>query len=567
MPDRTNVGIDPGSIRHPDPGIRFPRHSGAYAASSTMHNVLVDPLIHVVPGGAMTLPGVLATLGHDEVDSFPALRPHQEPAWHMFLVQLAALALHGGRVDDIPQDEGAWAAALRALTDEFDLDEPWDLVGDDWSRPAFLQPPVPDGVSLKNEVPSPDALDLLITARNHDLKQAVGRRARPEDWIFALVSLQTTEGYGGRGNHGIARMNGGSSSRVMLSLAPVPGDTDSSMSPRPGSRFRRDVMVLLETRATEIGVHDHLDYPVTGGLGLTWLAPWPEGHQLQLRELDIWFIEICRRIRLVRDGTALLGRKGASRATRIDAKRLHGALGDPFAPVHVTEGKSLTLSGRDFGYSLLTELLLSGDWRRPVLAWPGSGEKDGRPMLLVAQALARGNSKTEGFRSRVLPLGGSALQALGSYRDRLHELASQQMQEIDIFNKAIGYGLALAAAGGDGDRIRREHYAHADVARRRFDRIVDRLFFEHLWRRFEAGGQHHEALRAAQAAFVGALFDAARTVFEAALAAVPRAGIFRARTETRARGAFFGRIRYHFPETDSSAKPKANQESLAHAAQ
>ena len=106
----------------------------------------------------------------------------------------------------------------------FPDDEPWRLVVDDRSKPAFLQPPVPKDVTLNKDVATPDALDLLITARNHDLKQAIARRADPEDWIFALVSLQTGEGYGGGsgGYQGIARMNGGWSSRPMMALAPAP---------------------------------------------------------------------------------------------------------------------------------------------------------------------------------------------------------------------------------------------------------------------------------------------------------------------------------------------------------
>ena len=46
---------------------------------------------------------------------------------------------------------------------------------------------------------------MLITSRNHDLKQEWWPRgASGEDWIFALVSLQTAEGYGGAGNQGIS---------------------------------------------------------------------------------------------------------------------------------------------------------------------------------------------------------------------------------------------------------------------------------------------------------------------------------------------------------------------------
>ena len=514
-----------------------------------MKNLLIEPVIHAAPRGMLTLPGVLAALTRDEVDNFSALRPYQAPAWHMFLVQLAALAMSREGAGKIPEDGASWAAALRGLTTGFNADEPWCLTVNDSSKPAFLQPPVPDGVTLQNIVASPDALDLLITARNHDVKQTVGRNGRLEDWVFALVSLQTGDGYGGRDNQGIARMNGGSSSRAMLTLAPLPADMAKVVTPRPGARFRRDVAVLLETREKELRSHDHLAYPETGGLGLTWLAPWPEGNQLQLSELDIWFIEVCRRIRLQRAGETLIGRKGTSKATRINAKHLKGALGDPFAPVHKTEHKSLTLGGREFDYRLLTDLLLSGDWTLPVLARPGSADHGGETMAVVAEALARGNSKTEGFKSRVLPLGGEVSRALGAQRERLHELALQQIDEIGVVDKALGFGLALVAAGGDCDRgVKKEHYAHAREARRRLDGSADTLFFPHLWDRFEAQEQGGEAQTATGTAFTAELLKAARQSFETALPAIPCAKIYRARAETRGKNAFFGRIRHQFPE-------------------
>ncbi len=37
---------------------------------------------------------ILAALSADAVVAFPALRPHQRQAWHAFLVQVAAMALH-----------------------------------------------------------------------------------------------------------------------------------------------------------------------------------------------------------------------------------------------------------------------------------------------------------------------------------------------------------------------------------------------------------------------------------------------------------------------------------------
>lgn len=527
--------------------------------TGSAYNILIQPLIHAKPCGALTLPGLLAVLARDEVDSFSALRPHQSPAWHMFLVQLAALALHGAGTDEIPEDEETWLRALRGLTPSFPEDGPWHLVVDNWTTPAFLQPPVPKGLNLGNGIPTPDALDLLITSKNHDLKQAIARQGQAQDWVFALISLQTGEGYGGAGNQGIARMNGGSSSRPMMTLAPLPPCADKAMTPRPGARFRRDVMVLLETRASEFERHDL--YAETG-IGLTWLAPWPEGEQLQLKDLDIWFIDVCRRIRLTMDGDDIFGRKGTSKATRINAKHMKGFLCDPFVPVHKTDNKSFTLAGRDFDYATLTELLLSGNWIMPLLARPASFEGEGEALALVAEALARGNSKTEGFKSRILPIGGKISRALGPKREELHKLAKAQMEAIEKFDKALGYALALAAAGGDQGKMKKEHYVHARDARNRFHRAVDGIFFGHLWARFETQEKGGAAMKSEELRFARALFTRADSVFEAALPAIPCASIFRPRAEARARRTFTAAARRNFPELFE----KPDHEDSEHAA-
>ena len=510
-----------------------------------MYNLLTQPLIQAAPDGRLTLPGLLAALARDEVDSFPALRPHQGPSWHMFLVQLAALALRGSDEHHVFTDESAWLAALRDLTPGFAEDEPWHLVVNDRTRPAFLQPPVPEGVTLKNPVPTPDALDLLITSKNHDLKQSIAQQAEPEDWLFALVSLQTGEGYGGAGNQGIARMNGGSSSRPMLTLAPLPAGTDKTITPRPGARFRRDVTVLLETRESE---SERYDFYAENGIGLAWLSRWAEGDQLQVKDIDLWFIEVCRRVRLTMVGGVMSGRKGTSNATRINAKHMNGALGDPFAPVHKIENKNFTLAGRDFDYRTLTELMLSGDWDMPLLARSARCDGEGETMALVAEALARGNSKTEGFKSRILPISGTVSRALGARREQLHELAMAQAETIAVFDKAIGAGLALVAARGDRGTLKKDHYAYAGEAKNGFDRAVDGIFFDYLWDRLAAQDKGREALAAERLRWAKALRDFAKIAFEAVLPGIPCTGIFRPRAEARARSAFYGTIRHHYPE-------------------
>lgn len=236
-------------------------------------NLLTEPLIQTTPCGKLTLPGVLAALARDEIESFPALRPHQSMFWHMFLVQLGALALQRGGQSEIPLTEAAWADLLRGLTPAYRDDEPWCLVVSDWSKPAFMQPPVPNGIKLGSDVPTPDSLDLLITAKNHDLKQAVSREGNPQDWVFALISLQTGDGYGGRDNHRIARMNGGFSSRAMLTLAPLPLDSRRVMSPRNGAWMRREISVLLETRR-KVLEDTSLNY-ADDGLALSNCSPPP----------------------------------------------------------------------------------------------------------------------------------------------------------------------------------------------------------------------------------------------------------------------------------------------------
>ena len=208
-------------------------------------NLITDPILTLSDGDRVSLPALFAAMAQGRVRGFPALRPHQRPAWHMFLVQLGALALWQAGREDVPEEAADWAVYLRNLTRDHAGDAPWRLVVEERGKPAFLQPPDPGGLRWST-METPDALDLLITSRNHDLKQAVARHAAAEDWVFALVSLQTSEGYGGAGNHGIARMNGGSSSRPMLGLA---SSRTGDVSVDPSGWWSRDVRQLLAARA------------------------------------------------------------------------------------------------------------------------------------------------------------------------------------------------------------------------------------------------------------------------------------------------------------------------------
>nr|MBK7064090.1 hypothetical protein [Deltaproteobacteria bacterium] len=167
----------------------------------------------------LSLPAVFDRLERGVATDFGALQAHQLQSWESFLIQLGALAAvaNGGTA---PVGEDAWRGALRALTGGDD--GPWCLIVDDITKPAFMQPPAAgkDFREPKKAMAAPDLFDMLITSKNLDVKCARAIRARPEHWVFSLVNVQTTDGYPGRGNYGIARMTSGAGSRPSVGSAP-----------------------------------------------------------------------------------------------------------------------------------------------------------------------------------------------------------------------------------------------------------------------------------------------------------------------------------------------------------
>ena len=543
--------------------------------SQTNWNLLTQPLLHALPAGWVSLPGLLACLARDEVDSFPALRPHQAPAWHMFLVQLAALALHRAGTDQLPQTEPEWAQALRGLTPEFPEDEPWCLVVEDPSKPAFLQSPIPTGVQVEEPVETPDELDLLTTSRNHDLKRGIARSASTDDWIYALMCLQTMAPSGGGqgGYRQIARIKGGWSYRPFAGLAPLSSSSQGGCL-RLGTSFQRDVRVLLTTRDDHYTAHDA--YKGIGGIGLLWTPKWEEGQPLQLGELDIWFIEVARRIRLHVDGEKLVGMKGTAKGPRVAAEQFSGDLGDPWAPVHINkEGKAeaFTLGLGELDYKRMSDLFIKGgDWVVPILAKHSSIDDDDATFALSVHAFShdkKGNSR--GFRSRILPIGGKISRALsiGHKREALHQLATKQVQEIEVFNDALRHSLALAAASGNSEkcdkdkREKKKYYPHAMEAKTCFDHAVDAIFFDHLWKRYEAQEEGGEALKSEAERFAHELKDCATAIFEASLPGIPCPSLYRPRAEARARSKFRSMVRYAFPELFPSRITKEDNDAFA----
>ena len=507
-------------------------------------NLLTASLIAVSDGEKLSLPGLLAALARDEVRGFPAMRPHQRAAWHMFLVQLAALAAWKAGWSELPDDPAPWADAIRRLSPDWTDDEPWRLVVPDRTRPAFMQ--APDPGALKWEpVATPDALDLLVASKNHDHKRTVMWEAEPQDWIFALVSLQTADGYIGKFNYGIARMNGGYGSRPMVSLANGRAGEPKSTAVPVSAWWRRDASRLLRARVYESNRKPHIGQ--VGGTPILWTLGWPEREQLSLDDMDPLFIEICRRVRFSESNGVISASRANSRLARCNANTkeidLKGHTGDPWAPVSKGGEKDacLSIGAGGFNYRKLCELLFSGDWTTPYYSDHGESESDGAGLLLVAEALARGQGKTQGFKSRVVHIPDRARGFLKS--KQCGDVAKAQIEEIKAFDGALRYALAVASAGGEPGKVSKKHYQCAATAQGRFDQKADRIFFRSLWRRMDARTDGAEAVANAKLEFLQALHDAAKTELESALPTVPCASIQRPRAEYRARAIFRSKLR------------------------
>lgn len=500
-------------------------------------NLLAEPLIRVALTSGertrLTLPGVFAALMRDEIVSFPALRAHQRHAWHAFLVQVGALALLAAGRSEPPDDEATWTALLRGLTPDEPDDAPWSLVGPP-DRPALLQPPLPGGAlgELKNEIATPDALDMLVTAKNHDLKQEVMSAAQPDDWLFALVTLQTMEGFLGAGNYGISRMNGGFANRPAIGVAPRGG---------PGAHVRRDIRRLIELRAEAI---TGAIYAPSGGLGLVWLRPWDGATSLKPADLDLYYVEICRRVRLLVQDGRLLARAGGSKAPRI-VPIPGGETGDPWAPVVKDRDgrKVLTVNAAGFGYRRMVDLMFDReglDWA-PLQNIADSDDQEG--LALVARALVRGQGKTEGYHERVVPLSKAVrIRFQTGAADPVAQAAQERVALAgEMQGRVLKPALYSLFENGPDEIDYRDKGAERRAGRflGLFEAEVDRDFFPRLWEEFEEGADGHGV----RTAWVKGLRMQALALLDEADAGASKAVRRRYRARSRAEAVFDGALR------------------------
>jgi CRISPR system Cascade subunit CasA len=377
----------------------------------------------------------------------------------------------------------------------------------------------------KNVLHAADELDMLVTSKNHDLKAARAHRADPDDWLFALVSLQTQEGFLGAGNYGVSRMNGGFASRPGVGVAPMGAW---------GARWRADVRTLLAQRQA---IADQQGYAADDGHALLWLLPWAGTESLSMASLDPLYIELCRRVRLTADGGRLAARVTGSKAARIAAKDRNGITGDPWTPVDVAEGKALTVSGAGFEYKLMTDLLTGGRFTQGA-AWRLDGWPRDESLQLIAQAAVRGQGKTEGYHERRVPISPKLRSRLaGPQRVAVAEMAKQRIAAIAALRKLLWSALVILFANGDGDERNDSISDKAGRFARPFEQGEDARFFDDLALEAEADEAERHALRMH---WMEGLVERAERVLTQAFEAGPRSAMQRYKARAAALSRFHG---------------------------
>ena len=514
-----------------------------------MHNLLTDPLIRYRQSGGRTckasLPEVFAALMADEVEAFPALRPHQRHAWHAFLVQLGAMAMHREGMETPPPGADEWHRIIRALTPDWPDDEPWQLVVDDITQPAFMQPPASSAErqkDFKSKVSTPDDLDIISTSKNHDIKSGVLSDGEVGDWVFALTNLQTMAGQIGNGHYPISRMQSGWNSRTSFSL---------TSSARWGKHVKRDMEALLKV--------DFSFWPMQWeGIRLLWTVKWggDDSEALTLNRLHPYFLEVCRRRRLA------IGPNGvyacvATAKQRLATKSSLGVVGDPWQLVDKRDkkgNKALAMQKDSFTYRRIVDYLFDGgDWDLPVLFSSSNEDR-----VLVARGVKgdRGG-QTEGYYERIIPLRERVIQVYrrGGATQEIADIARERVAQVGKIQTVLRHAIVTFATWSNNSRTNAVLRSRPDdnpLRKKveewlnRLDEVVDATFFDDLQDEFEADAPDRTGIRHSWLLNEGepkGVINHARALLHDAEDSLPCPAIYYYKAREAAEGLFEGRIR------------------------
>ena len=437
-------------------------------------NLLNDPVFTVRTSDGpekCSLPRIYRLLWTDQVEGFAKLQAHQKQAWHCFLAQLGAIATEDR---EMPDSGDGWREALSALT----CREAWNLYTEDLSKPAFMQPPVPEESidpfrDSDGEIQEVDVTeyDIPVLSKNHALKLHRIQSPSSEHWVYLLVNVQTCESGWGRGKYPTSRMNGGYGSRPFFTTTP---------SLRHGPWIMHDIE-RMHNHAEKIEEEYGYRREVTP---LLWTVSWDGEQSFDLSEMHPWYIDCCRRIRKVE-----VWMYAATSGTRVQGVT-KGQTGDPWAPINVIENKVLTPSENSFHYQQLRSILFSGDFKRPV------GFSDVDDGYIVCRALTPDDTAREYNLERIIRFHNAASDNPFETPDesQIAEEARERVEKAStaasIFSHALDWlfcedveegpsnGLMIAYKRQKRDEAakaydQQETALHSRIDQRFFDRLFD----------------------------------------------------------------------------------------------
>lgn len=444
--------------------------------------------------------------------------------------------------DDPRQDADFWREGIRRLTraDGGVDDSAWTLLVEDPTRPAFMQAPTLRPSDLNNFKPignTPDALDLLPTARNHDIKSTRVAHPEADHWIFAIVSLQTMSGVYGRGQFGIARMNTGHGNRPVVAM-----DYDR----RSPARWRDHTRRTLKLRPTVIGGEWGF---TSNGLVCTWAVPWDLTTSIPIHTLDPFFLEISRSRRLVETPEGITILSGTTSAPRIAARGLRGVMGDPWSPVNRRQGdpSTLTVSAKGLTPELLRDLIFQDGFALTELQKPDPTRRAQGADFTVA-VLVRGQGTTEGIHQASIRIPGAANRCLfvrGPDYDRLASLSKTAIEDSGAMQREVLKPAVLSLLEGGPSQVsekRREVGEWWNKTQQEFTAAWSEDYFPWLWHSVE-----HDDSESSRIEWLESLRGNAESTLVKAIAQYPTRSARRYRAQVRARRMFLALLYKHFP--------------------
>jgi CRISPR system Cascade subunit CasA len=441
---------------------------------------VLDP-VFVVNGRKRGLPWILHALEDGRRLQFDHLRPHQEHAWHLFLVQTAAML---GPTDD-------WDALLRTEGEIWDVHpepgecgffQPAGRIEDGYKKQTYLEKEDIPGISTNHRAKAhlPSALDYWLYA-------LIAAQTISRHYTHHRQSIRTSDGYGDRPY--VSKVRG-------LSWP---------------ERFHSDVSLARSMHGDKEGTRFlWVELEKTDFFGDESRISFSDCHPL--------VVDSCRPYRM-QDGILYYKAGWPNEPLETDIGDLHDRLDDPWLPIDTTDDHTTKRTQRSgFTYRVVQKYLAGGDIKTPSLQ-----REFGVDCYFIAQTIAGGKGASQGIHHRVVKLPADLSDDLFPSGDTFATRSEQYVAVASTVKKRLLTFPLVALFGRTNDdnsdvalieRMMKDE--NLNVTPRyseylnRYESRVDREFFPHLF--------DHAEEETGVERWKNRLCEAAEELFEEALA-------------------------------------------------